>query len=76
MKVLVKALDIEGHQIVGTAKGALLLAELSGNLTRTNLPLKYYFWMQIIICFKNAYVFERNYNTQSRMKIILDLEQI
>lgn len=66
-----KAPDTEGQQTVA----AFLLADWSGDLTRTNLPQKHYFWMQITICFKNVCVSERNNNTLSRMKIMLNLEE-
>lgn len=71
MQSFIKAPDTEGQQTVA----ALLLADWSGNLTRTNLPQKHYFWMESIICFKHVCVSERNNNTLSRIKIMLNLEQ-
>lgn len=71
MQGFIRAPDTEGQQPVA----AFLLADWSDNLTRTNLPQKHYFWMEIIICFKNVFVSERNNNTLSRIKIMLNLEQ-
>lgn len=67
---LIKAPDTEGQQTVA----AFLLPDWSGDLTRTNLPQEHYFWMEIIFL-NNVCVSERNSNTLSSIKIMLNLEQ-